>query len=188
MAPSELLSKVASVLDRLHIEYFVTGSVATMAYSESRMTNDVDIVAALPLAGVQEFCDSFPPDEYYVSAEAARQAIVRQAQFNIIHPASGFKADIIIPSRTDFNKSRFARVRRLQAVPGLDVPFSSPEDAIVMKMQYYKEGQSEKHLRDIAGVLQVNRGAIDLDYIERWAQELDLMVVWKAILERLANR
>ena len=185
MGPSELLSKVAGVLDRMKVEYFVTGSVATMAYSESRMTNDVDIVVALPLSRIAEFCESFPPQEYYVSVEAAKQAILHQSQFNIIHPESGFKADIIIPSRTDFNRSRFSRVRRLRAVPGLDVAFSSPEDAIIMKMQYYKDGESEKHVRDIATVMQVNGDTIDRGYIETWAEELDLMVVWKAILTRL---
>lgn len=185
MVPSELLSKVVGILDGMHVAYFVTGSVATMAYSEARMTNDVDIVAALSMSNVAEFCSAFPQEDYYVSVEAARQAVLHQSQFNVIHPSSGFKADIIIPSRTDFNKSRFARVRRLRALPDTDVLFSSPEDAIVMKMQYYKDGQSEKHLRDIAGVMQVNRDTIDRAYIEGWARELDLTEVWQAILARL---
>lgn len=188
MAPSELLSKVASVLKQMGLDYFVTGSVATMAYSESRMTNDVDIVVALPLSRTDEFCASFAGDEYYLSVEAARQAVLAHSQFNIIHPASGLKADIIIPPRSDFNRSRFSRVRQLQALPGLEVAFSSPEDAIIMKMQYYKEGQSEKHLRDIAAVLQVNGDGIDYGYIEQWVTELDLLAVWTAILARLGKR
>ncbi len=46
MGPFELLQKVAEAFEKLHIPYLVTGSVASMAYREPRLTNDIDIVAA----------------------------------------------------------------------------------------------------------------------------------------------
>jgi hypothetical protein len=47
MGPYELLEKIVDVLDQLGIQYLVTGSVAAMAYGEPRLTNDIDIVAAV---------------------------------------------------------------------------------------------------------------------------------------------
>lgn len=44
---SELLEKVVRVFEELEIPYLVTGSVASMAYGEPRLTNDIDIVAAV---------------------------------------------------------------------------------------------------------------------------------------------
>jgi hypothetical protein len=63
--------------------------------------------------------------------------------------------------------------------------FSSPEDAILRKMEFYREGGSDKHLRDIAGVLKANAVGIDTAYIERWAATLGVTDVWRTILARL---
>jgi len=44
MEQSELLRFVVSVLERLSLPYFVTGSTVTIFYGEPRFTNDIDIV------------------------------------------------------------------------------------------------------------------------------------------------
>ena len=46
-------------------------------------------------------------------------------------------------------------------------------------------GGSEKHLRDITGVLNVSGDRIDYNYIETWAEQLKLKDVWQAILSRI---
>ena len=45
MEPSDLLRLAAGTLERLGIQYLVTGSMASIAYGEPRFTNDIDIVA-----------------------------------------------------------------------------------------------------------------------------------------------
>ena len=55
MGPSELMKKVAGVLESLDVPYLVTGSMATIAYGEPRFTNDVDIVVDLPLTKLEAF-------------------------------------------------------------------------------------------------------------------------------------
>ena len=52
-------------------------------------------------------------------------------------------------------------------------------------MIYYREGQSEKHLRDIAGMLQISGEKIDRAYISQWAETLGLQEVWQAVLRRV---
>ena len=63
--------------------------------------------------------------------------------------------------------------------------FATAEDVIVKKLEYYAAGGSEKHLRDIAGVLKISGARVDRSYVARWAAELGLSAVWKAVLDRL---
>ena len=52
MEPSDLLVYLAGEFDRLGIDYFVTGSMATIYFGEPRLTNDVDVVVRLDGSGV----------------------------------------------------------------------------------------------------------------------------------------
>jgi hypothetical protein len=65
------------------------------------------------------------------------------------------------------------------------VSFASPEDVIVKKMLSYREGGSEKHLRDIAGVLRMQGESLDRGYLQSWVERLGLTDIWQAILDRV---
>ena len=162
MEQSDLLRYATGVLESMRLRYFVTGSTATIVYGEVRFTNDIDIVVDLPEAQVGGFCGQFPSEQFYVSTEAALDAVRSRSQFNIIHPESGLKIDIIIPAENVFNESRFARARFIDTGNNLKVCFASPEDAIIKKLEYYQSGGSDKHLRDIAGILKISQGRIDM--------------------------
>jgi hypothetical protein len=185
MGPYELLQKIVEALDRLEISYLVTGSVAAMAYGEPRLTNDIDIVAGIDERHVAGLLAAFPPEEFYLSEEMIREAIHRRLQFTIIHPASGLKIDIIVRKDTPFDESRFSRIRRIRPAESYFANFAAPEDIIVMKMKYYLEGGSEKHLRDITGILKISREEVDMAYIELWSRVLGLTEVWNLILTRM---
>jgi hypothetical protein len=181
METSDLLRYVAGLCERLGLRYFVTGSMATIFFGEPRLTNDVDIVVDLPSQKISEFAAAFPVGEFYVSEESIRRAVARRSQFNVIHPASGLKVDVMIPSPTPFNESRFRRVRRLRPAQDYEVTFASPEDVILKKLEYYREGGSEKHLRDIAGILKISREQIDVAYLEDWADRQGLTDLWQQV-------
>ena len=188
MDPYELLERIARILENLHIPYLVTGSVAAMAFGEPRLTNDIDLVAAIGNEHVEGLIAEFPEDEFYISEDAVRDAVRRRTQFNIIHPASGMKIDVIIRKETPFNDSRFGRIRRVKAGENFETNFAAPEDIILMKMQYYQDGGSEKHLRDISGILKISGPEVDKDYIALWAERLNLTDVWNLILNGIDKR
>ncbi len=188
MEPSELLSWFAGLLERLRIPYLITGSMASIAYGEARFTNDIDVVVALPLDQVDAFCQSFPEAEFYCYPEAVVQAVRQRSQFNIIHFGSGLKIDVIIPDDSDFNRSRLARGVRLPARDEFEATFSSPEDVIIKKLEFYRDGGSDKHLRDIAGVLKVRGDRLDRDYITAWADRLGVEDIWRDVLQRVDNQ
>jgi len=104
---SELLERVTRALEELSIPYLVTGSVATIAYGEPRFTNDVDVVVRLPLNAIEHVLAAFPEEEFHLSRKALRDAVLRSTQFNILHPPSGLKIDVIVADDSEFNSSRF---------------------------------------------------------------------------------
>jgi hypothetical protein len=165
MGPSELLKHVVEALERSGIEYRVTGSMATIAYGEPRFTNDIDIVIRVQPDQVDEFCAAFPQPEFYCSPAAADIAVRQGHQFNILHPGSGLKIDLIVASDSAFDASRFSRGQRIKTELQHEAWFASPEDVIIKKLIYFREGGSEKHLRDIVGVLKIQAEKIDYEYI-----------------------
>ena len=184
----DLLKHLVDGLGQLGIKYLVTGSIASIFYGEPRFTNDIDVVADIKEDHVPGLLGLFPADEFYISEDAIRDAIRRKGQFNIIHPSSGLKIDIILPKGETFDDSRFNRRRIICPMEGTRAEFSSPEDVMIMKMRHYKQGESEKHLRDIAGMMKISGDAIDRGYVEDWASRLDLLDIWHAILARLERK
>lgn len=185
MGQSELLEWVANALERLGIPYFVTGSVASAAWGEPRFTNDIDIVVQLNDSQTDPLIASFPESDFYISRSAVEEAVRRRRMFNIIHFASGLKVDMVVASTSEFDFERMTRVRLLPALPDRMVPFASPEDVILKKMVYFREGSSEKHLRDIGAVLATQGPGIDRQYLARWIQKFKLEEIWNLIEQRL---
>ena len=91
MDQRDLLHRVLDGLAASGVDYLLVGSVASAAYGEPRLTLDIDVVAALTVAQLPPFLSCFPAPEFYVSSDAAAEAVRSGKQFNIIHPASGWK-------------------------------------------------------------------------------------------------
>ena len=190
MEQYELLKIIVNCFDSLKVPYFVTGAVASIAYGEPRLTNDIDVVADISERHISGLKKRFSEPDFYISEEAVRDAICRRDQFNIIHAASGLKVDVIMPKRTPFDKSRFKRIKRIQISEETEANFSSPEDVIIIfkKMDFYRKGGSEKHLRDIIGILKISGDTLDITYIIEWANRLGLDDIWKTLHKRARKR
>lgn len=171
-------------LNRLGVEYMVTGSAASMAYGEPRLTLDVDIVLHLVGGRIHDFVQAFPPENYYcppedvILVETNRES---RGHLNVIHMVSGFKADIYPVGRDPLHAWGMAHRRRME-FGGETVMLAPPEYVIVRKLEYYREGRSEKHLRDIAGMVRVSGDAIDQQAINEWTGRLGLAEEWERVL------
>lgn len=188
MGQSTLLKYVVNVLEEHKIGYFITGSVAAMKYGETRLTNDIDIVVRLARDCIESFCRCFPEPEYYLSMDAVREAVDRGGQFNILHPFSGYKVDIMLVSYGEYDRLRFHRALRGKVDKETIAWVASAEDVILKKMQYYKEGQHEKHLRDITGIIKMQGERLDRVYIGQWAEKLEVGNIWKALVQRCGKK
>ena len=54
-----------------------------------------------------------------------------------------------------------------------------PEYVIVRKLEYYREGGSDKHLRDIRSMLAVSGGQLDRPSLNEWIEQRGLQNEWR---------
>jgi len=92
---------------------------------------------------------------------------------------------VIISKKDDFDQSRFARTKKLDVTETSSAHFASPEDVIIKKLQYFKEGHSDKHLRDITSMLKISSELIDRDYISFWSKKLSVSEIWEELQKKL---
>jgi hypothetical protein len=184
---AELLGFTLGILERYDIPYMIVGSLASGAYGEPRLTQDIDIVVEPTPPQLEQLCGAFPPDDFYVSRDAARAALRDGGQFNVLDPSSGNKIDFMIARSDAWGLQQMARRRRMKLFPNREGFTGGPEDIILSKMLYYLEGGSEKHLRDITGMLKISPDRIDQAYVTKWADQLGVTEIWRAVLKRISN-
>ena len=163
--------------------YVVTGGIASIIYGEPRLTNDVDLVINLKSEDVGRFIPLFPLDKFYCPPEEAiRLEIGRasRAHFNLIHHETGFKADCYLLGSDPLHRWALDHLKIIRLPSGKPLSLAPPEYVILRKLEYYREGGSEKHLRDIRGILKISADVIDQNIIVREAEKLGLADLWKA--------
>lgn len=182
MEQSDLLRFTVANLQRLDIPYAIVGSFASSVWGESRLTQDIDVVVDLKHDRVDAICDAFPEPEFYVSRVAAAEAVARSGQFNVIHPSSGNKIVFMVVGTTDWAVAQLNRSKCVTLSPDQNAQVAAPEDVILGKLAYYRDGGSEKHLRDIAGMLRLSGEMIDRTYLDEFARRLGVVDMWEAVL------
>lgn len=155
MQPPEPYLIFTQKLQALGLRYMVSGSVAAIFYGEPRLTNDVDIIVFMRREDIDRVIAAFEPEEFYcpppevIMAEVGRD---QRGHFNLIHHETGFKADIYLCGRDELHVWGFARSVSAD-LDGNTIVFAPPEYVIVRKLEFFREGGSQKHLRDIHRML-----------------------------------
>lgn len=184
MGPGDLLQTLVEALEDLDVPYALGGSIASTAYGEPRSTRDIDVVAALAAGDVDRLAGRLTGPEFFLDPVAAREAVREKRPFNILHVSSGMKIDVF-PPVDDLARRQIEGAIRIELEPGLRPRFSPPEELVLQKLRYYREGGSDKHLRDIASMLQVSGERIDRSVVEAGAGEEGMLEVWREILDRV---
>lgn len=183
MPEPELSLLFVRPLNQLGVRYIVSGSVAAILYGEPRLTHDVDFVVFLRNEDIPRLRGAFPAGEFYVpqageiAAEIARE---QKGHFNVIHADTGFKADFYTSGRDELHAWAFRNARRLE-YRGEPISVAPPEYVIVRKLEYFREGGSEKHLRDIRSMLAVSGQEIDRAALNEWIVCRGLRNEWQQV-------
>lgn len=166
-----VLRDVLKSLGTLDIDYMLTGSYASNIYGRVRSTFDADIVVVLA-AAQHERLIAVLGEDFYVDAVTLKEVQEAGGQFNAIHRPSGLKVDFYLPR----NEHDRAALRRSKKYPlwGIDVSVISPEDLILAKLSWAKEGGSARQLEDAKGVYEIQKDSLDMRYLETKAAELAL--------------
>jgi hypothetical protein len=181
--PIQVVAQVARALEEIGIPYLVGGSLASSRYGLPRTTQDIDLVVDLREAQVSSLVRALQ-DEFYIDAGMIREAIRHRSSFNVIHLQAAYKVDLFLHKADPWAQQEMARRRAEPIGPEgrVTLYFCSPEDIILHKLDWYGLGGgiSDRQWNDILGVLKVQAGAIEADYLRHWASELGLT----ALLDR----
>ncbi len=185
MTQQQFFERVVAALESLEIPYMITGSVGAMLYGEPRLTNDMDVVVMMAPHHIQPLTNAFNEPAFYVPPpETILDAIRQRGQFNLIHVDSGSKVDLILRKQTDFALAEFERRRPVVFTEHIESQSATAEDIIVAKLMYFREGRSQKHLDDIAGMLRTMGDQLDHGYVDSWVARLDLAHEWALAQQR----
>ncbi|MBI4815569.1 MAG: hypothetical protein HY791_04905 [Deltaproteobacteria bacterium] len=169
-------------LERLGVAYMVVGSFAALAHGRTRATQDLDLVVELSLDAIEPFIQSLPPERFYVSEDAAREAIRRQTMFNVIDTKTGWKIDLVPLKSRPFSASEFGRRRELDVL-GVRVWVASIEDTIVSKLEWSKVAAGSGRQEDVRELLRLGSARLDRKYLEFWVTNLGLEGEWATVRE-----
>jgi hypothetical protein len=183
MSEPDLIELFAQPLNQAGIRYLISGSVAAMLYGEPRVTHDIDFVVFLRAEDVARLAVLFPPPQFYVPPAAAiaeELAREQRGHFNIIHADSGLKADFYTAGRDELHAWAFRQARHY-TIGVNTIALAPPEYVILRKLQYHREGGSEKHLRDIRAMLAVSGELLDRAELRDWIARLGLETEWERV-------
>ena len=147
----------------------LSGSTALGVYATPRMTRDLDLVVQLDAGNVDTFVHAFSED-FYCDADAVRRSTLSRGIVNLIHTEHIVKVDIIVRKDTPYRRLEFER-RRPVTIDGREMWVVSPEDLILSKLDWVKQGGSPIQMADVRELVS---SVTDLDwgYLDQWAGEL----------------
>jgi hypothetical protein len=182
--------RVAAALDSVGCEYFVGGSVASSLHGEPRATNDIDIVVALAPYRVKAFAEKLGSD-FEVDQDMLRDAMARGDCANIFYLPMVTKVDLFALGSSPYDEVEFNRRQRISVRTSGEVLFvKSPEDTILRKLLWYRDGGSvsSKQWRDVVEVLRISAGQLDESYLTNWSERLRIVELLKRARDQSAPR
>ena len=170
MEQEKLLRKIASILNKLSINYIVTGGIAVVVWGRPRFTADIDIVVELLPRKLNKLAEELLKidKDVYLSKDAMLDALKNEGEFNFIHPATGLKIDFWILKNELFDKERIKRGIK-KRIAGVNIVFSSPEDLILIKLLWQKRMGLNHQLEDIESILKIQKN-LDWRYLHKWSK------------------
>ena len=181
MRPTDVISVFAPPLLASGVEWMVAGGVAAIVYGEPRLTQDLDIVAALGPAQAARLADHFPAATFYcrpievIVEEAQRDAF---GHFNVLHLESDARADVYLAGRDPLARRGLDACRQV-TLAGFTVPLAPPEYVILHKLRFRQQGESERHLRDARAMLRVLGDLVDVLQLRADAESMGLEAQWR---------
>jgi len=178
MTTEDIFRRILEALGGAGVPYMLTGSFAASYYGVPRATQDIDIVIAPTAIQIRQLVRLLPDTEFYISEEAALEALAREGQFNVIDFETGWKIDLIIRKSRPFSHTEFER-RSAVDLFGLQVFIASAEDVLLAKLEWAKTGRSLRQIEDCGNIIRARWDEFDRGYVERWVTQLVLQAQWE---------
>lgn len=180
MQDPDFITLFVAPLEKAGIRYMIAGSVASSIYGEPRNTLDIDMVVLPDSNQISQFPALFPAEDYYlppnevIAIESRREA---NGHFNIIHHNTGLKADIYLSRNHPALPWALEHTRRVPTAT-CEISLAPPEYVIIHKLGFYKESGHQRHLRDIAGMIEQQE--LDQTLLQHHITALNLTAQYQA--------
>jgi hypothetical protein len=178
--PIAALLEVVRVLEDLGLDYAIGGSVASSVFGEPRASADADLLVELAERDVPGLLEKLA-EAFYVSDDAAREAVRRRSAFNVIHLRSMYKIDLFVAGSGPLDREQLRRREEIVIArePESRAYVTAPENIVLRKLDWYRTGGeiSDQQWRDVQGVLKVQAETIDLAYLQALADRVGLSVL-----------
>jgi hypothetical protein len=178
---------VLDALEAAQLDYLIGGAVAVWAWGEPRTTQDFDVVVDLPVSHITQLSAELAKRDMLVPPEILLDLLLQMKgdlPVNALHLHSRFKAELfLIRPWDEYRRVAFSRRRLVNLGSSFgEVYVHAPEDLIVNKVYYFSLSQQTKHIRDIASIIDLMVDDLDFNYIDEWAQKLNLTAAWYELL------
>jgi hypothetical protein len=180
---ADLLAEAIGHLEAAGIPYMITGSVASSFHGEPRATRDLDIVIDPTPPALDRLVDDLRTAGFYVDRDAAEDALRDGTQFNAIGDEA-IKVDFIVRRDRPFSIAEFDRRQRVELL-GSKGFIATVEDVILAKLEWAAETDSERQLRDVAGMIAVAGDTLDETYLTTWARKLGVDTGLRRVLDEI---
>ena len=163
------LQDIVTRLEKGGILYMLTGSMALNCYALPRMTRDIDLVVSFHLQDAARI-EALLGEDYYVSSDAARDAVLQQGSFNAIHQDTLIKVDFMVRNLDPYRRHELSRRVRLD-LGDFAVWVVSKEDLVLSKLDWAKDSHSARQLADVENLIATG---CDTEYLREWSARLNL--------------
>lgn len=182
MTDPDLIGLFVAPLETLEISYMITGGVASVIYGDPRFTRDVDVVMELRSPEIDGLIAAFSSEDYYVPPREALEEEVhrpRYGHFPLIHRETALRADVYLMGDDPLHAWAFGRRVRLP-LDETAIWLAPIEYVILRKLEYFQRSGSDRHLRDVAMMLEISCEQVDQVELDRWVERLGLHEAWLA--------
>jgi predicted nucleotidyltransferase len=171
----DLLKPLDSIFEKIQIPYLVIGGYAVAAWGEERATRDLDLFCA---GNSSVIINAFKEAQLRFEHRTGDyddpiSEVIRIEMGCLTDP---FEVDILIGIKNApegiFNRARAVNIE------GLDIPITSPEDLIILKLL----GGSARDLEDAKSIVQIQAKKLDIKLIKQLCPEY-----LKGVLDQLLN-
>lgn len=174
---------VTAAFERWNVPYAITGSVASSVHGEPWTSEDIDFVVQMSPEQVAKVVSALG-ERFYLNADGWLEEACRHGFVNLIDQKTGLKIDISMLSPSPFHDAIFRR-RTITDLGGAPVQFQivSPEDIILMKLEWRRDSRSSKQWENALSVARAQGARMDWRYLFEQARALDIV----ADLEQLRD-